>query len=337
MTQIVSALLSRGVRRIASGLLLGLTVSSAALAQGAPQPGAKPPVTLRVGTSNNFGFAPTFSARGDDVIPGFRFNVINFVGQSPAMVVALNAGEIDIAEVGEVVPIGAQAASVPFKIVASTQSWGRGQAIIVNENSPIRTVKDLKGKKVNFVRATNSHWTLYNALKSEGLSLKDIEPVYLPGGTNLQAVLESGNIDAAVAIDTLLTSFERTGSRRLVSASDVGANNVLYYIVSDEALKTKKEAVAAFVQQLARHIAWSHQHPEERAKAVAAILKIDPQVALIAEKNRAAGLRPIDDELVRNNQAIADVFRAEGLIPAPLDVSSTFVRDFNAYITPPTN
>lgn len=323
--------LARGGRRIASGLLIGLALSTAALAQGAGQQ----PVTLRVGTSNNFGFAPTFAARGDDAVPGFKFNVINFVGQSPAMVVALNAGEIDVAEVGEVVPIGAQSANVPFKIVASTQSWGRGQAIIVNNNSPIRSVKDLKGKKINFVRATNSHWTLYNALKSEGLTLKDIEPVYLPGGTNLQQVLESGNIDAAVAIDTLLTSFERTGSRRVVSAADVGANNVLYYIVSDDALKTKKEAVAAFVRQLARHIAWSHEHPEERAKAVAAILKIDPEVAVIAERNRAAGLRPIDDELVRNNQNIADVFYAEGLIPAPLKVDSTFVRDYNAFIAPP--
>lgn len=327
----MSLLLSRFAavaRRLAPaiGLALGLA-GTACAAENAV-------VTLKVGTTNNWGFASTFPSRGDDVVPGFKFDVINFVGQSPAMVVALNAGEIDVAEVGEVVPIAAQAANVPFKIVASTQNWGLGQAIIVNDNSPIRSATDLKGKRVYFVRATNSHWILYTVLKSNGLTLKDIEPVYLPAGTNLQQVLESGNIDAALALDTLLTSWEHTGSRRVASAADAGANNVLYYIASDDALKNKKDAVAAFVKQLARHIAWSHTQPEQRAEAVARILKIDPQVALIAEKRRPAGLRPIDGDLVKNNQNIADVFFAEGLIPSRLKVDSTFVTDFNSQITP---
>jgi sulfonate transport system substrate-binding protein len=166
------------------------------------------------------------------------------------------------------------------------------------------------------------------------LKAADITPVFLPAGSNIQSVLGAGGIDAAVSIDTLLTAFELTGSRRLVSGSDVGAENPLYYIASDDAIRTKKPAVAAFVRQLARHLAWGHARPEERAKAVADVLKIDPVVALAAEKRRPAGLRPIDDQLKKNNQNISDAFLEQGLIAKKLNATDSFTTEFNEYATP---
>jgi sulfonate transport system substrate-binding protein len=223
---------------------------------------------------------------------------------------------------------------VPFKIIAATQPWGLGQAIIVNDDSPIHTLADLKGKRISYVRGTNSHWVLLKALEKAGLKPEDITPVFLPAGTNIQAVLNSGGIDAAVSIDTLLTAFELTGSRRVVSGSDVGAENPLYYIASDDAIADKKAAVSAFVHQLARQIAWSHEQPEQRSQAVADLLKIDPKIALVAEKRRPAALRPIDDELKRNNQNISDVFLAQGLITRKLDAAESFTTEFNGDIAP---
>lgn len=145
-------------------------------------------------------------------------------------------------------------------------------------------------------------------------------------------MLASGNLDAAVSIDTLLTTYERNGARRVVSGSDVGAENPLYYIASDEAIARKKAAVGTFVNRLADHVAWGHAKPEERAKAVSELLRIDYDVALTAERKRPAALRPIDDQLVRNNQNISDVFLAQGLITKPLDASQSFTTEFNGYL-----
>jgi sulfonate transport system substrate-binding protein len=291
-------------------------------------------VSLRVGTSNTFGFASTFKANGDDAPPGFRFEIIPFAGGSPQIITALNAGEIDVGELGEVGPVIAQSADVPFKIIAATEPWGLGQAIIVNSDSPIRTLADLKGKRVSYTRGTNSHWVLLKALEKAGLRPNDVNHVLLPASTNIQAVLQTGGIDAAVSIDTLLTSFEQSGSRRIASGSDVGAENPLYYIASEAAIRTKKPAVAAFVRQLAHHLAWGHAHPEERAKAVAALLHIDPGVALIAERRRPARLRPVDAVLKQNNQRISDVFLAQGLIAKKLDAAASFTEEFNADASP---
>ena len=310
-----------------------LAWSAAAVPVGA-QDKAPPVVTLKIGTSNTFGFASTFPAHGDDVVPGFRFVIIPFSGGSPQIIAALNAGELDVGELGEVGPVIAQAGDVPFKIIAATEPWGLGQGIIVNGDSPIRTVADLKGKRVSFTRGTNSHWVYLKALEKAGLGPNDATPVFLPAGTNIQAVLSTGGIDAAVSIDTLLTAFKQSGNREIANGQDVGAENPLYYIASDAAIRDKKPAIAAFVQQLARHLDWGHQHPDERAKAVAALLKIDPAVALIAEKNRPARLRPIDDGLKANNQRISDVFLEQGVVTRKLDAAASFTDAFNAYTTP---
>lgn len=289
---------------------------------------------LRIGTSNTFGFAATFKANGNDKFGGFSFEIVPFNGGSPQIITALNAGELDVGELGEVGPVVAQSADIPFKIIAATEPWGDGQGVLVDKKSGIASLTDLKGKKISYTRSTNSHWVLLKTLEKAGLKPDQVQHIFLPPGTNVQAVLETGGIDAAIAIDTLLTAFERSGSRRLVSGADVGAENPLYYIASDTAIANKAPAIGAFVSALAKHVAWGHAKPEERAKAVAELLRIDPEVALIAERKRPGRLAPIDDRLRGNNQKISDVFFEQGLIGKRLNASLSFTDQFNGSIAP---
>jgi sulfonate transport system substrate-binding protein len=291
-------------------------------------------VTLKIGTNNNYGVTPTFPAHGDDAPPGFRFEIVSFPGGTPQLIAAMNAGEIDIAEMGEVGPVIAQAGDTPFKIIAATRPWGRGQAIMVNADSPIRTAADLKGKRIAYVRGSNAHWIVIKALESVNLTIDAVHSVTLPGGMNPQVVLQSGQIDAATAIANQIPQFESDGSRKLVDGSQVGAENPLYYIASDTAIGTKRTAVAAYVRQLARHIAWGQAHPEDKAKAAATLLKIDPAIALRAQLDRPGELRPIDETLVANNQRISDLFYQQGVIKRKLDAARSFTTEFNGEITP---
>jgi sulfonate transport system substrate-binding protein len=295
---------------------------------------AADPVTLRVATSDIYGVANTFPANGDDKADGVVFENLRFTGGVPAMLAALKAGQIDVAEVGAAGPIVSQAAGAEFKIIAVTQPWPKGEAIIVAENSPIKTIEDLRGKKVAYSRATNAQWLVIHALQSKGLTLKDIDSTFLPQGTNLLAALKAGVIDATAYIDVPLAAYEAQGARRIVDHGDLGFPIALQFLASDDAIKTKKEAVAAYVRQLAKHLAWAHANPEKRADAVAKILHLDPAVVLTAEKRRPAGLRPIDDAIIASNQEIADTFFAEGVIPKKLVVESVFTKEFNADAQP---
>jgi sulfonate transport system substrate-binding protein len=291
-------------------------------------------VTLRVGTNNNYGFTATFAAHGDDSVPGFKFDIVSFPGGTPQLIAALNAGELDVAEMGEVGPVIAQASDTPFKIIAATQPWGKGQAILVNDDAPIRSAADLKGKRIAYVRGSNAHWIVIKALESANLAMSDIESVSLPAGMNPQAVMQSGQIDATTGIANQIPQFEASGSRRLVDGSQVGAENPLYYIASEAAIHHKTAAVAAYVRQLARHIAWGHAHPDEKAQAVARLLKIDPAIALRAELDRPFALRPIETALIANNQKISDLFSKQGVIKKLLDAAQSFTTEFNDYAQP---
>jgi sulfonate transport system substrate-binding protein len=308
--------------------------AAAGLVAAATLAAAADGVTLKVATSDVYGVSNTFFANGDDKIDGVQLELVRFTGGVTDMLAALRAGQIDIAEVGAAGPVVAQAAGTPFKVIAVTQAWPKGEAIIVAQDSPIRTIEDLRGKKVAYSRATNAQWLVVSALRSKGLSLKDIQSTFLPPGTNLLNALKAGVIDATAYIDVPLANYEAQGARRIADHGDIGFPIALQFLASDEAIRTKKAAVAAYVHQLHHHLVWAHDHPEERARAVAGLLKLDPAVVLTAEKRRPAGLRPIDEVIVKGNQDIADTFAAEGVIPQKLDVATTFTTEFNAEIRP---
>jgi len=290
---------------------------------------AADPVTLRIATSDIYGVANTFSLNGDDKVDGVTFENFRFTGGVPAMLAALKAGQIDVAEVGAASPIIAQAAGTDFKVIAATQPWPKGEAIIVADGSPIKTVEDLRGKKVAYPRATNAQWLVIHALQAHGLTLKDIDSTFLPPGTNLLTALKAGVIDATAYIDIPLASYEAQGTHRIVDHGDLGYPIAVQFIASDEAIRTKKAAVAAYVHQLAKHLAWAHANPEIRAEALGKVWHLDTSVVLTAEKRRPAGLQPISDTLVKSNQEIADAFFAEGVIPKKLIVDNTFTTEFN--------
>jgi aliphatic sulfonates family ABC transporter substrate-binding protein len=314
-----SALFTRNAITHAIGVLLALASTA----------NAAETVTLKIATSDVYGVANTFPAHGDDKVEGVSFENFRFTGGVTDMLAALRAGQIDVAEVGAAGPVVAQAAGTSFKIIAVTQPWPKGEAIIVAQDSPIKTIEDLRGKKVAYSRATNAQWLVVSALRSKGLSLKDVESTFLPPGTNLLNALKAGVIDATAYIDVPLANYEAQGARRIADHGDIGFPIALQFLASDDAIKNKKAAVAAYVRQLAKHLAWAHEHPKDRAEAVANILHLDPAIVLTAEQRRPPGLRAIDDVIVKSNQEISDAFFAEGVIPQKLNVEAVFTTEFN--------
>jgi sulfonate transport system substrate-binding protein len=288
-------------------------------------------IELRIGVNNIYSVANSFAANGDDQQGNVHLVAVPFTS-IPDLINAVRAGQIDVAEVGAVGPVVAQAAGSDFKVIAVTQPWPKGEALIVAGQSPFHSVEDLRGRKIAYPRATNAEWLVIEALATKGLTLKDIEPVFLPAGTNLLAALQSGVIDAAAYIDVPLASYEAQGVRRIIDHGDTGFPIALHFIAGDKVIAAKPAALAAYVRALDHHLRWAQAHPRERAEAVARQLHLDPAVVEVAERRRPAGLRPIDAEIIAGNQQIADTFFKLGEIPKPLDVKSTFTTEFNAEI-----
>ena len=118
----------------------------------------------------------------------------------PQLLEGLNVGSVDFGVTGETPPVFAQAAGADLLYVAHEPPAPTGEAILVPKDSPIKSVAELKGKKVALNKGSNVHYLLVRALEEANLSITDITPVYLPPA-DARAAFERGSVDAWVIWD----------------------------------------------------------------------------------------------------------------------------------------
>src|SRR5471032_2791781 len=122
---------------------------------------------------------------------------------------SLNVGNVDIsADVADTVPVFAQAAQAKLTYFAQEAASPEAQAIVVKSDSPIKTLADLKGKKVAVTKAAGSHYLLIAALAKAGLKFSDITPAYLTPADG-RAAFENAKVDAWVAWEPFLSGVQR--------------------------------------------------------------------------------------------------------------------------------
>src|SRR6185437_1400779 len=90
----------------------------------------------------------------------------------------MSTGSVDLGSVGDTPPIFAQAANANVVYVAGSRITN-GQGILVPANSGIRSIADLKGKRVGFTKGSSAHNVVIATLEKAGLTYEDITPVYL--------------------------------------------------------------------------------------------------------------------------------------------------------------
>ena len=90
----------------------------------------------------------------------------------PALVTAITAGQLDIGQVGDQPAIQAKANNVDIKIIAKYLSSDKVNSLIASKASGIKSIADLKGKKVGVTIGSTAHQLLYIYLASVSLEPK---------------------------------------------------------------------------------------------------------------------------------------------------------------------
>ncbi|KNY19420.1 aliphatic sulfonate ABC transporter substrate-binding protein [Methylobacterium sp. ARG-1] len=235
---------------------------------------------------------------------------------------ALNAGQIDVsADVADTVPIFAQAAGARITYIAQEAPSPDAQAILVPEASPAKAVADLRGKRVAVTKGAGSHYLLLAALAEAGMTFKDITPAYLTPADG-RAALTSGGVEAWVAWDPFLSAArQQSGARVLRDGAGLSLYK-RYYLAADPYVAANGPVLAALFGQLAETGAWVKAQPEEAAARLTPLWKIEPEVILRANARRSYQVEPVTRAGLSEQQKIADTFRAEGLLPRPVDASA---------------
>ena len=150
---------------------------------------------------------------------GVRITWTEFLG-GPALLEAMGADSLDFGITGDAPPIFAQAAGVPLVYVGVEPASPHGEAIIVPEDSSIRTVADLKGRRVALNKGSNVHNLLVRVLAANGMSIADVQAVYLKP-SDARAAFENGSVDAWAQWDPYLAAAQ-TALKTRTTADGVG-------------------------------------------------------------------------------------------------------------------
>jgi sulfonate transport system substrate-binding protein len=228
---------------------------------------------------------------------------------------ALNVGGVDLsADVADTVPVFAQAAGARLAYVAQEAPSPSAQAIVVRADSPIKSVADLKGKRVAVTKAAGSHYLLISLLSKAGLKFKDIQPAYLAPADG-RAAFERGSVDAWVAWDPFLAGVQRQSAVRILADGANVADYQRYYLASAPFAETRPEIIKIVFDELQKTGRWVKQNPKEAAALLAPVWGLDAPTIEVANGRRSYEVRGVVTEALREQQSIADAFFAEGLLP----------------------
>ncbi|CAO4174819.1 sulfonate ABC transporter substrate-binding protein [Methylorubrum aminovorans] len=238
----------------------------------------------------------------------------------PPLMEALNAGAVDFGSAGETPPIFAQAASDALTYVAHEPAAPKGEAILVPKASPIRSVADLRGKKVALNKGSNVHYLLVRAIEAAGLTLADITPIYL-APADARAAFERGAVDAWVIWDPYFAAAEAGGNARVLADGTGLVPNHQFYLSSKSFAAENGAALDAIIAAVAEVDAWAKDNTDAVAKELSPSVGIPAPILAVALKRQTYGIRPLDEGVTREQQRIADTFHGLKLVPKTVDIA----------------
>jgi sulfonate transport system substrate-binding protein len=237
----------------------------------------------------------------------------------------LNLGSIDFGYVGEVPPIFALAAGAPLVYTAYELPTPEAEGILVPKDSPIRSIADLKGKKIAFNKGSNVHWLVVKAVEDAGLKYSDIQPAYL-APADARAAYQNGAIDAWAIWDPFFVAAQRQlGARVLTTAKGI-VNRHQYFVSTRSFSEKNAEVVKVLMQQLGETGQWVRDNYAEAAKELAPIQGLEADIIEASLRHYEHIYKPIDDAVLADQQRIADTFYALKLIPQKLSVKDAVVK-----------
>lgn len=295
---------------------------SASAAADSSKPADLSKVTLRVGVQKD-GIRAVLERTG--ALKGAPYQVEFSTFQfGPPLVEAAGADKIDLAWVGSTPPIFGAAAGSDFKIIGTVkEADAQENTILVPQESPIRRVEDLKGKKVAVPKGSSAHGLLLNALNRVGLSGKDIQFVFLPPADGLAAFSKKA-VDAWVVWDPFTIQAQQDLNARGITGGEPDEHGYGFEIASSKALEDagKRAAIKDYVARLQKAWAWASTHPDEWGDAWAKESGLSPKVTRATARVKASEIVPVDDQIIERQQALADLLAKEKVLPSEVDFRS---------------
>lgn len=280
------------------------------------------PKVLRIGFQKSASLLTLLKAQGSVekrfAAQGVDVKWVEFPA-GPQLLEGLNVGAIDFGYVGEAPPIFAQAAGANFVYVGTEEPSPAAEAVLVPKNSPIRSVAELKGKKVALNKGSNVHYLLVKLLEKHGLKYADIQPAFLPPA-DARAAFERGSVDAWVIWDPYTAAAEQQIGARILADGKGVVNNYAFFLAERQYAEKRGEVIRDLFDELQKQGQWIVANYRDAAARLAPLQGLDPAVVEQSIRRYSNVIKPIVPAVLDEQQKLADTFFELKLIPKAIRV-----------------
>jgi sulfonate transport system substrate-binding protein len=309
----------RNVGAALFGIAVGFAIAAPALAADA--------ITLRVGDQKGGNRSLLEISELAKDLP-YKIEWSEFPAAAPILE-ALNAGALDVGYTGDLSFLTVYAGGAQIKAIGGTRSDARTQAILVRNDSPIKTAADLKGKRLAGTRGGWGQFLIDATLEKAGYKTGDATFAPL-GPVDAKIALVAGSIDGWAVWEPYVSYATLKDNARAVADGEGLTPTITFIVASDQAIATKRAAVQDLVRRLNRARLWSLDHLPEYAKSTSDLTKLPEDVLLSAYTAQRTSPIAIDDSVIREVQEASDRATRYGILSKSLDVSKAVDRSFTA-------
>ncbi len=252
-------------------------------------------------------------------LPGTQVQWVEFPA-GPQLLEALAVGSIDFGSVGDSPPVFAQAAGKDIVYVGAEPTKPDTSALLVREGSPLKTLAELKGKRIAVQKGSSAHFLLVQVVKKAGLKWTDIQPQYL-APADARAAFEKGAVDAWSIWDPYYAAAEIDGrAHPLVTSRGLTSNNSFY--LASRALAQQEPVLRQLFAALTEADTYIHKNRADTAKQYAEFSGLGLATVLrVLERRPRSPVGPLGTALIAEQQKVADAFHELGLIPKAIRVA----------------
>jgi len=230
----------------------------------------------------------------------------------------LNSGALDLGSTAGLAAVLGRANGNPIKAVYifARPEW---TALVVRQDSPIKTLADLKGKRIAATIGTDPFLFTLRALHTAGLNRDDVEIVNLqhPDG---RTALAKGQVDAWAGLDPHMAAAQIDDGDRLLYRN-VDFNTYGFLNAREAFLKAYPDTVARVLKVYEKARVWIAAHPDETAQILADESKISLPVAKL-QLSRNDFSQPLPGPTqIAALQAAAPILTQEQLVKPGTDLN----------------
>ncbi len=310
-----------------SGLLIVVFVLSAC--------GGKPetPTVVRIGTQPWIGYGPWWIAKEKGIFEkhGLEVELVDFV-EDKEVNAAFASGEMDAANLATHTALKLYASGLDLRIVLLEDASYEADAIIAP--AEVASIADLRGRKVAYEEGTTSDLLLNYALAQNGMSIADIEPVFMPA-SDAGATLIAGQVDVAVTYEPYISAAlaENPNLKLLYTAAERPGLISDVFVLSTKFIQANPEAVRALIKVWDEAMAFYKSNPDEAKAIIAKAVGSTPEELQTAfdgvvfydvEANR----QQLTGEFRQTLRDVAEVSQSIGLLDSIPDLDKIIDASF---------